>query len=135
MRRGRTGGRRSGRGHGMRGTGSFVSKDDRRAATDRTGLSVSGSYGRQGFLYLPQEAAVSVQMRSTGSEKLPAAIEESDDKIPSLPSFQAGTDRGREVTAEWDELVVRLNEHICRKRAWKGGCPSKMLLLRSWRGQ
>lgn len=99
-------GRGRGRGRRMRGGGRFVEEELVRSATRRTESS-----GSDRVLQCSEEATVTMRMRSTDSERLSRRLEdEFGNNAPSLSTEEAA-DRVVELTAEKDELVVRVNDY------------------------
>lgn len=60
---------------------------DKQAAAGRTQSSICHPYSKKLSRQLSQEAAVSVQMQSTDSERLSATLEDEDVQAPSMKSM------------------------------------------------
>lgn len=94
----------------MRGRGTLAQMEDEQAAPGRTHSFTIDRYGKEGFLQLSLEAAVSMQSHSTDSERIAATLKDEEDQAPLQPSMLNSTDSIRGVMLEKDEPAVGLHE-------------------------
>lgn len=102
----------------MRGATSILREDVGWPVTGRMELSGSTPYIQAEFVRHLQSGAVSVQRRSTDTERLSKAVKQNGKKL-ALVSVQRGAERFLEITADRDELLLRLNEYKVFKESWE----------------
>lgn len=76
----------------MRGASVFVLKDVRLSMTDRTESSGSGSFVKTRPVQLSQEAAVSMRMRYTDSERLFRRVGHNNERDPLSVCAEEGAE-------------------------------------------
>lgn len=91
----------------MRSSTSVVLQHDRQSVRSRTKLSYSNPLVQIGFIQLLQRAAVSVQMRSTDSERLCGRLR----IYNAIKSLWASAERVIEATAKSDDILLLWNAY------------------------
>lgn len=90
--------------------------EDRRATIGRTQPPISDPYGKKGFLQLSQEAAISVRLHSTDSERLSVIYEDEDVQTSSYPCLLGTTDSFKGLMTVIDEFNLWLKQSEVPKK-------------------
>lgn len=103
-------------GRGLHGAISVLRVDDLQSVTGRTELSGSNPFVQAEVLQLSHEAAISVPNQSTESERLSRSIGHDIERTLLSVRVEQGAGRVLMVTAEGNNLLLRLNDYKVPKK-------------------
>lgn len=104
----------------MHGRISIARERVRQPVARKTESSCYNQPAQDGFVQLPLEAAVPVQMRRTNSAWLSTKMGNNNKRKTVLVSTEESAEPVLMVTAKRDDLLLWLNDYKRSKKTWNG---------------